>query len=177
VLRYTSESDRIHLRVNITTTNMRRGSMAATFDTKLATILSLIYRLFFGAFLVAEALQFPINDRVKVQTAPLIEGPSWLPVHCKVIVDDSHVFDYIPMNAASKDTLFKLVTLQAVPATVRITIKNGDKTNDNSGDSLSLEPYVERAIQFSEEYNQDLHLVNNNCWSFAFDLLRTTLNP
>lgn len=163
--------------MNITTTNIRRGSMAATFFKRFEIIFALISILFFGPFRFAEALQVPINNRVKIQTAPLIEGPSWLPVHCKVIVDDSHVFDFIPLNAASEYTLFKLVTLQAVPATVRITKKNGDKTNDNIGESLPSEPYVERAIQFSDEYNQDLHLVNNNCWSFAFDLLRTTLNP
>ncbi len=142
--------------------------MTAAFGVRSVIGLALIS---IGFFLVAEALQLPVNNRVKIQTAPLIEGPSWLPVHCKVIVDDSHVFDFVPLNAASKETLLKLVTLRAVPATARITKKNGDKNMDDG------EPYVERAVQFCEAYDQDLHLVNNNCWSFAFDLVRTMFNP
>lgn len=120
---------------------------------------------------LTDALQLAVNNRVKIETAPLIEGPTWLPVHCKVIVDDSHVFDFVPLNAASKQTLQKLVTLQAVPATARIMKKNGEREIDSNEDND--EPYVERAIRFCEQYNQDLHLLSNNCWSFAFDLLQT----
>ena len=138
-------------------------------DMKYAICVASGFALWSGAFL-AEALQLAVNNRVAIQTAPLIEGPSWLPVHCKVIVDDSHVFDFIPLNAASKETLQKLVTLQAVPATVRIMKKSGEpEANKRDND----EPYVERAIKFCEEYDRDLHLLSNNCWSFAFDLLQT----
>ena len=135
---------------------------------------------------VVEALQVSVNNRVAIQLSPLIGGPAWLTVHCKVIVDESHVFDFIPLNAASTETLKKLITLQKVPATVRIIQKN-DKSEVNSsfnnrsgdGDDDELAKlYVEQAVQFSEEYDQDLHLISNNCWSFAFDLLRNIIsNP
>jgi len=134
---------------------------------------------------VVEALQVSVNNRVAIQSSPLIGGPAWLPVHCKVIVDDSYVFDFIPLNAASTETLKKLITLQKVPATVRIIEKN-DKSevngsfNNRSGegdDDKLAKLYVERAVQFSQEYDQDLHLISNNCWSFAFDLLRNISYP
>ena len=156
----------------------------AVFGIGHAICVASIFTVLVGAF-VAEALQVAVNSRVIIQTAPLVEGPSWLPVHCKVVVDDSYVFDFIPLNAASKETLQKLVTLQAVPATVRILKKNAENEDDgksnrvgeDAGKSASAEQYVERAVLFSEEYDRDLHLLSNNCWSFAFDLLQTISRP
>lgn len=143
---------------------------------------------FFVAFLFAissaiipvrlvDALQV-LNNRVKLQPSPLVGGPAWLPVHCKVVVDGSHVFDFIPLNADSTKTIQKLISLQAVPATVRTTQKNrkretdDNNNNDDDGDDELTNLYVERAVQFCQEYDEDLHLINNNCWSFAIDLLR-----
>ena len=132
---------------------------------------------------VVEALQVRVNSRVTIQPSPLIGGPSWLPVHCKIIVDDSHIFDFIPLNAASTETIRKLITLKPVPATARIIQKEKknrihDSCNKRSDDDDELEKmYVERAVQFCQEYEQDLHLVRNNCWSFAFDLLRDISQP
>jgi hypothetical protein len=132
-----------------------------------------------------DELQVSVYNRVAIQSSPLIGGPTWLPVHCKVIVDDQHIFDFIPLNAASTETIKKLITLQTVPATVRIIQKNdksevNDSCNNRSedGDDDELTKlYVERAVQFSQEYDQDLHLISNNCWSFAFDLLRNISYP
>lgn len=118
---------------------------------------------------VVEALQV-LNNRVKLQLSPLIGGPAWLPVHCKVVVDDSYLFDFIPLNAASTETLQKLISLQAVPATVRTTQNNNNRGGDDDDELTKL--YLERAVQFCQEYEKQLHLINNNCWSFAFDLLR-----
>lgn len=128
-----------------------------------------------------DSLQLLFDNRVRIQPSPLLGGPGWLPVHCKVIVDDSFVFDFIPLNAASPETLQKLISLQAVPATVRTMQKNGkreaqENERHNSGNKSDNDEgtkvYIERAYQFCKEYDRDLHLINNNCWSFAFDLVQ-----
>ena len=147
---------------------------AITFAVYLASIFTVLS----GAtpLFVADAFQVAVNSKVTIQTSPLIDGPSWLPLHCKVIVDDSHIFDFIPLNAASTETIKKLVTLRKVPATVRI-IKKNSESEDDGGDGDSTNLYVDRAIEFCQEYDQELHLLSNNCWSFAFDLLRYISRP
>uniref|UniRef100_A0A7S4A9J1 Uncharacterized protein n=1 Tax=Pseudo-nitzschia australis TaxID=44445 RepID=A0A7S4A9J1_9STRA len=128
-----------------------------------------------------DSLQLNFDNRVRIQPSPLIGGPDWLPVHCKVVVDDSYVFDFIPLNAASPETLQKLISLQAVPATVRTRQKNHKReaqetehqNSENKSDNEEVKKiYIERADQFCKEYDRDLHLINNNCWSFAFDLIQ-----
>jgi len=161
-----------------------RGSMAASTIISafcLASIFTLLSET--TPSFVVEALIVSVNNRVTIQSSPLIGGPVWLPVHCKVIVDDSHIFDFIPLNAASTETIQKLITLQTVPATVRIIQKNGKSEvngscNNRCNDDVEFTKlYVERAVQFSQEYDQDLHLISNNCWSFAFDLLWNISHP
>jgi hypothetical protein len=85
-----------------------------------------------------------------------------LPVHVKVIVDEEHIFDYVPQNATSPATLTRLLWLQAVPADPRIF-------SDTDGKNVSSS--VERARAFCKEYDKDLHVVTNNCWTFALDLI------
>mmetsp|Transcript_9591 Transcript_9591/g.28635 ORF Transcript_9591/g.28635 Transcript_9591/m.28635 type:complete len:158 (-) Transcript_9591:121-594(-) len=127
---------------------------------------------------VVNSLQLLFNGRVKLKPSPLIGGPGWLPVHCKVEVGDSHVFDFVPVNAESTETIQKLITLQTVPATARQMGNNRKAQNGKqcSGDNCnwdeSTKLYAERAARFCEEYDRDLHLVSNNCWSFAFDLIQ-----
>ena len=130
-----------------------------------------------------------LNDhRLKFQTSPLIGGPPWLPLHCKVIVGDSYVFDFIPLNATSKETIKQLISLRAVPAEARIlrlfepqkttiNVEEKGKGEISKANKKKNKFYakeiddVERAIKFCKEYKEDLHLINNNCWSFAIDLL------
>ena len=110
----------------------------------------------------ANGLSIPINGRIKIRPAPLIGGPSWLPVHCQVIVDNKNVFDFVPLNATEPSTLQKLVTLEPVPAMARTRIQ-GVRSDSSS--------YVDKAAQFCENYDKELHLVTNNCWTFAFELI------
>ena len=133
-----------------------------------------------------EALAIHIFDnRLEIQPSPLIGGPTWLPLHCKVIVDGTHIYDFVPLNATSSETIQKLIQLQAVPAKVQIirrssepqtnnndnnnSYKDEEYGNDNYDEEAKL--FIERAEQFCQEYDQDLHLIRSNCWSFAFDLI------
>jgi len=101
------------------------------------------------------------NPSVTLQTAPLIGGPKWLPLHVKVVIDQTHTFDYIPQDATSPATLRQLLSLRTVPAIARGCVEEENLSKD-----------ARRAREFCENYHQDLHLVTNNCWTFALELLR-----
>jgi hypothetical protein len=103
-----------------------------------------------------------------IRPASLIGGPPWLPVHCQVVIDKKNVFDFVPINATEPVTLQKLVTLQSVPALARARTKNGNLNEDQ---------YICQATKFCEGYDKQLHLVTNNCWSFAFELIRFVVVP
>jgi hypothetical protein len=109
------------------------------------------------------AFSIQATSRIQLQPSALIGGPAWLPVHVKVVIDKRHVFDYVPRNAASTDTLKRLVTLQAVPAIARSWIADEEDDTNNM--------YAQRAEEFCEQYTKDLHLIRNNCWTFAFEMI------
>lgn len=122
-----------------------------------------------------------------LETSPLIGGPSWLPLHVKVMLKDSTsdqvlVFDFIPVDATEPATLQSLLSLQHVPGQVRYNNKpsslSSSSTNDPSSTfiqttSLSAVPLlVITAQEFCNDYpNTRLHLLENNCWTFALALL------
>ena len=119
---------------------------------------------------VIRALTFTFSKDISLKLAPLVGGPKWLPVHVKVILYDAHGFDFVPLNPTSVDTLQKLLTFQAVPAEARIILPS--KSSDSTTTSTSEEAtYVLRAREFCTQYDKDLHLIKNNCWSFAFDII------
>ena len=103
-----------------------------------------------------------VASNIRFRFSALVGGPKWLPVHVKIVVDEEHIFDYVPQNATSPATLAKLLSLQAVPADARIF-------SDTDEESVSTS--VERAREFCKEYDKDLHIVTNNCWTFALDLI------
>jgi hypothetical protein len=117
---------------------------------------------------LVDALQvsIPGTKGIQLKTAPLVGGPSWLPVHVKVVIEDKHVFDFVPLNPTSPGTLQKLVSLQAVPAEARCSrmmiIRDEEDRTPN---------HAQRGRDFCEHYTKDLHLATNNCWTFAFEII------
>lgn len=109
-----------------------------------------------------------VTGNVRMETAPLVGGPTWLPLHVKVVVDEQNVFDFVPINATSVETLKNLLTFQDVPAEVRT--RQLSRYNNTSEDAR-------RAILFCNDYNKDLHLIKNNCWTFAYELLQFIFYP
>jgi hypothetical protein len=136
------------------------------------------------------------SHRVGFYMAPLIGGPSWLPLHVKLFIEAEdgtrHLLDFVPKDATNPDVTGRLMTLQCVPGDVRYACHiGGGKLGrqydtrvvlDPSGDGAQylrapgrqrLGPrselrIVERAVQYSAAYpDRDLHLLTNNCWSFA----------
>jgi hypothetical protein len=117
--------------------------------------------------------------RIEIQPSPLIGGPKWFPVHCKVVIDEIHYFDFVPINATNPQTLQRLLTLQPVPAVARFTVNKRNNTSSapsSSQETDTNDGTITRAIKFCEAYNKDLHLIYNNCWTFAFEILRITLS-
>ncbi len=116
---------------------------------------------------MVNSFSFRVADSIRIETAPLIGGPLWLPLHVKVVVDEQNVFDYVPINATSPDTIQSLLTLKAVPAEARV------KRLSSGGEATV---YAQRARQFCASYTKDLHLIENNCWSFAYELVQFVLS-
>jgi hypothetical protein len=103
-----------------------------------------------------------VCDALQLKMAPLIGGPSWLPVHVKVVVEDYHTWDFVPLNATSPETLQALICLQSVPGVIRYRQR---------GNAAAVSPRIRRAQEFVESYtNRDLNLIQNNCWTFALML-------
>ena len=95
---------------------------------------------------------------------PLIGGPPWLKVHVQVCVTDMLACDFVPLDATSDSTLGKLITLQGVPGKIRIMGASKEEGNFNIRER--------RAIDYCEAFtNRKLHLLSNNCWTFALGLL------
>jgi hypothetical protein len=112
-------------------------------------------------------LLFPLLARctngmnVQLKLAPLIGGPSFIPIHVKVIVAEDHIFDFVPLSAAHPHTIVDLLRFKPVPGEIR---SMGRKQNQS--------PLVDRAEKFVIEYKDtNLHLLYNNCWTFALRLL------
>lgn len=113
--------------------------------------------------LTARGFSVPIisDGMIRLEMHPLLGGPSWLPVHVKVVVGEVNRYDFVPQNATSPETLKKLLSLQDVPADARSFLS--DQCDDL---------YSRRANRFCQEYSKDLHLITNNCWTFAFELVQ-----
>lgn len=164
--------------------------------------------------------------RLHLETSPLIGGPSWLPLHVKVVLKNKelyHKWDLIPIDATNATTLQKLILLQPVPAQIRYRMYTTTTSQNNFDPTLSqqellrtkiydantlprmsdniyitmedstIDPteeyhvrklvedgieqeqrYILQAHRFCQSYmtrtNMELHLVWNNCWTFAFQL-------
>lgn len=123
--------------------------------------------------LMALLLVPSLAKALQLKLAPLIGGPSWLPLHVKVVVEDSHTWDFVPLNATSPSTLQSLLRLQSVPGEIRHYRQGRDTT------AAASSPRIQRAQAFVDAYtNRDLNLIQNNCWTFAlmlyWHLLRET---
>jgi len=121
------------------------------------------------------------NPRLQLECVPLIGGPLWLPLHVQVVVvvdDDNsnpatrkekkYKFDFIPQQATEPETLLKLVTLQAVPGELRCL-------SPLSSHTASSRRIVQLASGYTQSYREqspDLHLLQNNCWTFAWKLIQ-----
>lgn len=109
---------------------------------------------------------------VQLRLKPLIGGPSWLPLHVACVVEGNHVWDFIPHEATSQQTLRALLSLERVPGTIRYHHVHVDAcaaTDSSSTESSSRN--VRQAHTFVDNYtNRNLHLITNNCWTFALML-------
>jgi hypothetical protein len=106
---------------------------------------------------------------VKLECCPLIGGPPWLPLHVQVILqgegEEKHKYDFVPKEATRSETLLQLLTFQTVPGELRYFGSSRDT-------SAELSMLVQRAEDFRSHADPELHVMKNNCWTFAWKLLR-----
>lgn len=124
-----------------------------------------------------------------LQTSPLIGGPPWLPLHVQLFLvwieyDDDHDddettiscccrgwygWDFVPVRATEFQTLRRLLTLQNTTGVIRCLKKSHLEWADDKW------LIIDMAHTYCQRYNQNLHLVNNNCWTFALQLANCLL--
>ena len=120
-----------------------------------------IHLVLSGCILFAPSL----CEALQLKLAPLIGGPSWLPVHVKVVVEEDHTWDFVPLNATSPETLQSLISLRSVPGEIRY-YRQGGNAATTTGSTSS--PRIRSAQKFVDTYtDRDLNLIQNNCWTFA----------
>lgn len=122
---------------------------------------------------------------IGLQVSPLIGGPAWLPVHVKVVLETErceHKWDFVPLKASEPATLSQLVQFKAVRGEIRYFVSpmmDIDNARGIDVDDLvpaaavasTEEPAVGMAREFCEVYpDRNMHLLTNNCWTFAFQL-------
>jgi hypothetical protein len=128
---------------------------------------------------------------ITLKPSPLLGGLKWLQVHVKVVLvssvsGETHSWDFVPMNATQPETLVKLLSLRAVSGELRYQNRPARQisysdSNGNDGEeeenslrtttTIATKELVARANEFCVTYSPDLHLVRNNCWTFALSLL------
>ncbi|CAB9501930.1 expressed unknown protein [Seminavis robusta] len=121
------------------------------------------------------------DSPIQLECCPLIGGPSWLPLHVQVAIvlpveerqeESKYKFDFVPQQATEPATLLRLLTLKAVPGELRCFAPRDDMATlplDHSPAQL----LVQQAQEFqNNQADPNLHLLRNNCWTFAWRLLR-----
>lgn len=184
---------------------LRSLLVIAIVSAKVEALVAVPERRPVSAFLLTR--RSPTKHHLFLETSPLIGGPSWLPLHVKVILEDDralHRWDFIPLNAIETSTLQRLLSLLSVPAKIRyqrvpVSSKEimldqrnvlaagydiilEERRNDEyptTGDDSST-PMADRneeadrllkmAHDFCATYREELHLITNNCWTFAIQL-------
>jgi hypothetical protein len=99
---------------------------------------------------------------------PLVGGPSFLKLHIAIVHEGPAAmtqFDFLPVNPTAAATAFRLLTLQSSPGELKerqliYRPKNLQYIGDTSAS-------VEDLRAFTAEYDDQLHLLNNSCSSFA----------
>lgn len=136
-------------------------------------------------------LSLGTDYEIRLCPSPLIGGPKWLPLHVKVILcdntnknhcqqqqgqqddDDDYLswWDFVPCNATDKAVLAKLTALQSVPGDIRSSTATERATaNAKTTTETTAMLMIQKAGEFCESYPHELHLIKNNCWTFAFRL-------
>lgn len=139
-----------------------------------------------AGFVVLKRTHQEQGYQVSFESEPLVGGPLWLPLHVKVVLEFDelqqgeiingatphrrlHKFDFVPRNARESQTIFKLLSLQWMPADLRyfppVTPVQACCTSTET-------EMIELVQKFCRNYpEKKLHLLWNNCWNFAFQLL------
>ncbi len=105
-----------------------------------------------------------IKSPLRLKFLPLIEGPTWLPIHVSVYyISERTEIDFIPINGTDFATVLKLVSGRNVPGLIRVTKQDSNESVKSIRRSHSI-----KKIQEILSYNTNMNLYFNNCYHFAF---------
>jgi len=125
-----------------------------------------------------KVLDLSNGSEVRFRPSPLTGGPRWLPLHVKVIIRNGDangcdvLYDFIPLDATSKEVLTRLTTFQNVPGEIRSTVVTSTRsaTQSTIASLADHDLACSRAREYCENYPRELNLLTNNCWTFAIGL-------
>jgi hypothetical protein len=112
-------------------------------------------------------------NKLYLASYPLVGGPPFLKLHVAIVHESNAAimtqFDFLPANLTAAATAFRLLTLQSSPGELRerqlrYRPKNLQYICDTSASVQDL-----RA--FTAAYDDQLHLLNNSCSTFADRLI------
>ena len=118
-----------------------------------------------------------------------LEGFLFLPLHVSILLYQQdkgiHKFDFLPVHPRDPNTLQTLISMKPVPGFVRYTTTTTCTTGISSTPSFVIrlgttaKPMdLETLHTFCKDYQHtkgNLHLITNNCFSFAYELYKCIL--
>jgi hypothetical protein len=122
-------------------------------------------------------LRFQAKQRIHLEASPLIGGPSWLPLHVKVVIEKNfvndtaafslrHQWDLIPVNATSASTLQQLLMLRNVPSQIRYRLYGNVNDVSEKEDVRELLLSIVYDANTIQEMSQDFGLtVKDECFT------------
>jgi hypothetical protein len=95
----------------------------------------------------------------------------------QVVLLNQHKFDFVPLNASDATTLKDLFQLRSVPGTIRsYTVPKPLPSKQHLHLDATSQRLLLRAQAYARAYaNRDIHLVYNNCWTFALGMYKHLL--
>lgn len=130
---------------------------------------------------IAALTQVESLKRITFKLQPLIGGPKWLPIHLSSTVScldggGQVTLDLIPRDP--RNSLGELLSLKAVSGIVRSRDESGASSEQQWTQDLLTRTKRRERLQPQEQeqngdhdlslYEEPLHLLRNNCYSFAW---------
>lgn len=133
-------------------------------------------KLLFRALLMQPISQ-PSSDSVPLYFGlrPLVGGPSLLPLHVEVAAHDS-IYDFLPQNPTAAATTAALLSGQGVAGSLRVR----PLRSPCEAPRWLLVGHTQRSADelrsFVQAQPEELHLLDNSCWTLANSLSRYALD-
>jgi len=156
---------------------------------------------FVGAFNLRHTASGTETISVYIRLKPLVGGPQFLPIHAEIWTVSPEIsdqpnrllsgmrYDFLPVEPTASGTIQRLLLLKAVPGRIRRrTLENATQRlnrKEKGGvphitfflklGTSTLSRDLTSVVGFCDRYESErgaLHLIRNNCYSFAFAFIQ-----